>query len=54
MKNQFEQQVKENKPIEFNKDRSFDEMCEILRATPLTSEMSYKERLAMQKLRYGL
>lgn len=38
----------------WNPNRSFDERCEIARRTAVTSEMTYDERLAMQKARYGL
>lgn len=38
----------------WKENRTFDERCEILRQTRLTREMSYEERLAMQKARYGL
>jgi hypothetical protein len=33
---------------------SFDEKCELIRRTPLTSDMTYEERLEMQRRRYGL
>jgi len=45
---------KEEKKYEFNPNRSFEERCEILRQTAITSEMTYEERLAMLRLRYGL
>lgn len=40
--------------FEFNPNRSFEERCKILRRTAITRDMSYEERLAMQKARYGL
>lgn len=32
----------------------FDRRCEIVRNTPITQEMTYKERLEMQLKRYGV
>lgn len=49
----FEQECKENY-FEFNPNRSFEERCEIVRRTLITEDMTYEERLAMQKRRYGL
>lgn len=49
----FEKECSENH-FEFNPNRDFDERCEILRRTAITREMTYEERLAMQKARYGL
>lgn len=49
----FEQEHKKGW-FEFNPDRSFDERCEILRRTALTKKMTYEERLAAQRRRYGL
>ena len=49
----FEQECAEGY-FTFKKDRSFDERCEIVRRTALTKEMTYEERLAMLKARYGL
>lgn len=40
--------------FEFNPNRSFEERCEIARRTAITPDMTYDERLAMQKARYGL
>ena len=40
--------------FEFDPNRSFEERCEIARRTALTPEMTYEERLAMQRRRYGL
>lgn len=36
------------------KSMTFDEKCELLRQIRLTKEMTYEERLAMLKLRYGV
>ena len=36
------------------KPKSFDEACAIVRANPVTEEMTYEERLAAQKRRFGL
>ncbi len=38
----------------FDPTRSFDERCDIVRATPITHKMTYEERLAAQRARYGL
>ena len=40
--------------VEFDSNRSFEERCDIVRRTAITREMTYEERLAMQKARYGL
>ena len=40
--------------FEFNPNRSFDERCEIVRRTAITRDMTYEERLAAQRSRYGL
>ena len=40
--------------VEFNPNRSFEERCEIVRRTAITPEMTYEERLAAQRRRYGL
>lgn len=40
--------------FEFNQNRSFDERCEIVRLTAITREMTYEERLAADRCRYGL
>jgi hypothetical protein len=49
----FEQECKEGW-FEFNPGRSLDERCEIVRRTAITSDMTYEERLAAQRRRYGL
>ena len=49
----FEQECEEGW-FEFNPDRSLDERCEIVRRTAITKEMTYEERLAAQRRRYGL
>ena len=49
----FEEECAEGK-FEFNPNRSFEERCDIARRTAITSEMTYEERLAMLKRRYGL
>lgn len=33
---------------------SFEEACNILRSNPITPDMSYEERLEVQKRRFGL
>lgn len=43
--------------LKTNKERmslSFDEKCEVLRATRITEDMTYEERFEMLKLRYGV
>lgn len=52
-KKTFEQECEGNY-FEFDPNRNFDERCEILRRTAITREMTYEERLAMQRARYGL
>ena len=52
-KKTFEQECAEGY-FEFNPNRSFEERCEIARRTAITSDMTYEERLAAQKRRYGL
>lgn len=52
-KKTFEQECKEGK-FEYNPDRSFEERCEILRRTAITSNMTYEQRLAMLKARFGV
>lgn len=49
----FEEQCKEGR-FEFKPDRSFEERCEILRRSSITSDMSYEKRLAVLRRRYGL
>ena len=53
IKNTFERECK-NGWFEFNTDRSFKERCEIVRQTAITSDMTYEERLAKMKARFGL
>lgn len=38
----------------FDPSRSFEQLCEIVRRTAITSDMTYEERLAAQRRRYGL
>lgn len=52
-KKTFEQECKEGR-FTFDPNRSLEEKCEIVRRTTITKEMTYEERLAMQKARYGL
>ena len=49
----FEKECAEGR-FEFNPNHSFEERCDIVRRTAITREMTYEERLAMQKARYGL
>lgn len=49
----FEQECAEGR-FEFNPNRSFEERCEIVRRTAITRDMTYEERLAAQRRRYGL
>ena len=49
----FEQECAEGR-FEFNPNRSFDERREIVRRTRITNDMTYEERLAAQRRRYGL
>ena len=49
----FEQECEEGR-FEFNPNRSFDERREIVRRTRITSDMTYEERLAALRRRYGL
>jgi len=49
----FEQECAEGR-FEFNPTRSFEERCEIARRTPITKDMTYKERLATLRRRFGL
>ena len=53
VKKTFEQECEEGF-FEFNPNRSFEERCEIIRRTAISSDMSYEERLARQKARYGV
>lgn len=52
-KKPFEQECAEGK-FEFDPTRSFEERCEIVRQTALTADMTYEERLAALKRRFGL
>lgn len=49
----FEQECAEGR-FEFNPNRSFEERCEIVRHTAISPDMTYEERLAAQRHRYGL
>lgn len=49
----FEQECAEGR-FEFNPNRSFDERREIVRRTRIANGMTYEERLAAQRCRYGL
>lgn len=53
MEKTFEQECEEGR-FEFNPDRSLDERCEIVRRTAITADMTYEERLAMLRRRFGL
>jgi hypothetical protein len=50
----FKKMLKDEGTIPFDLKRSFDERCAIVRATRITNEMSYEERQAILKARYGL
>ena len=49
----FEEECAEGS-FEFNPNRSFEERCEIVSRTAITSDMTYEERLAALKRHYGL
>lgn len=49
----FEQECADGS-FEFKPNRSFEERCEIVRQTAITSDMTYEERLSMLKSRYGV
>jgi len=49
----FEQECKEGR-FAFDPSRSFEQRCEIVRRTAITPDMTYEERLAAQRRRYGL
>lgn len=49
----FEQECAEGR-FGFDPNRSFEQRCEIVRRTAVTPEMTYEERLAAQKRRFGL
>lgn len=49
----FEEECAEGR-FEFNPNRSLDERCEIVRRTAITSDMTYEERFAALRRRYGL
>ena len=53
MRKTFKQECNEGW-FEFNPNRSFDERCEIVRRTAVNKRMTYEERLAAQRRRYGL
>lgn len=53
MEKTFEEECAEGR-FEFNPNRSFEDQCEIVRRTAITSDMTYEERLAALKRRYGL
>lgn len=44
----MEQKKKDWKPL------TFDEACDMVRREPLTKDMTFEERLAAQRRRYGL
>ena len=49
----FEQECAEGR-FEWNPNRSFEERCEIARRTAVSLDMTYEERLARLKARFGL
>ena len=49
----FEQECADGR-FEFNPNRSLDERREIVRRTAITRDMTYEERFAAQRRRYGL
>lgn len=49
----FEQKCAEGR-FAFDPNRSFEQRCEIFRRTAITPDMTYEERLAAQRRRYGL
>ena len=49
----FEEECAEGR-FSIKPNRSIEEKREIVRRTALTSEMTYEERLEMQRRRYGL
>ena len=52
-KEEVERQV-EQIDNEVRKELTFDERCEIVRRTPITKDMTYEERLATLRRRFGL
>lgn len=46
--------TKENQSTKEWQPKTFQEACEIVRANPITNDMTYEERLAAQKRRFGL
>lgn len=52
-KKTFEEECAEGR-FTFNPNRPKDEKIEIIRRTRITSDMTYEERLEMQRRRYGL
>ena len=49
----FEQECREGR-FDFDPSRPFEQRCEIVRRTAITRDMTYEERLAAQRRRYGL
>lgn len=49
----FDQECREGR-FAFDPSRSFEQRCEIVRRTAITPDMTYEERLAAQRRRYGL
>lgn len=49
----FEQECAEGR-FAFDPSRPFEQRCEIFRRTAITRDMTYEERLAAQRRRYGL
>jgi len=52
-KKTFEQECSEGH-FAFDPNRPFEQRCEIVRRPSITPDMSYEERLAAQRRRYGL
>ena len=50
----YEEWLKHRKKRSAAEKADFDRRCEIVRQTPITREMSYKERLEIQLKRYGV
>ncbi len=49
----FEQECRVGR-FAFDPNRSFEQRCEIVRRTAIATDMTYEERLAAQRRRYGL
>lgn len=49
----FEQECRDG-CFAFDTSRSLEQRCEIVRRTVITPDMTYEERLAAQRRRYGL